>query len=100
MRCIWLQCIEDIELAKYYIAAELVPSWSQHLRCFIEILCYAFAFDCHNYTRWGPVYIAEMLLLSQTAPDVHEALEEGKHVVTSLVAHSTMFGQIWALNRL
>ena len=28
------------------------------------------------------MYIAEMLLLPQTAPAVHEAFEESKHVVT------------------
>ena len=28
------------------------------------------------------MYIAEMLLLPQTAPDVHEAFEGGKHVLT------------------
>ena len=43
---------------------------------------YAFAYDCNNYASWGPVYIAEMLLLPQTAPDVHEVLEAGKRVVT------------------
>ena len=90
---LWLQYIEDIELAIDYIAAERVPSWSQHLRCFVEILCYAFAYDCHNYARWGPMYIAEMLLLPQTAPDVHEAFEEGKHVVTR---SSGSFNSVWS----
>ena len=36
---LWLQYIEEIELAIDYIAAERVPSWSQHFRCFVEILC-------------------------------------------------------------
>ena len=89
---LWLHYIEDIQLAKDYIAAERVPSWSQHLRCFIEILCYAFAYDCHNYAGWGPVYIAEMLL-HQTAPDVHEAFKEGKHVETR---YSGSFNSVWS----
>ena len=90
---LWLQYIEDIELAMDYIAAARVPSWGQHLRCFVEILCYAVAYDCHNYARWGPVYIAEMLLLPQTAPDVHEAFEEGNHVVTR---SSGPFNSFWS----
>ena len=61
---LWLQYIEDIELAMELFAAERVPSWIHHLRCFVETLFYAFAYDCHNYARWGPVYIAEMLLLT------------------------------------
>lgn len=90
---LWLQYMEDVELAMEYIAAERVPSWSQHLRCFVEILCYAFAYDCHNYSRWGPVYVAEMLLLPQTAPNVYKAFEDGKHVVTR---SSGSFNSVWS----
>ena len=39
------------------------------------------------------MYIAEMLLLPQTAPDVHEAFEEGKHVVTR---SSGSFNSVWS----
>ena len=59
-----MQYIEDIVLTMDYIAAERVPSWSQHLWCFIELLCYAFAYDYHNYTRCGPVYVAEIVRLT------------------------------------
>ena len=38
------------------------------------------------------MYIAEMLLLPQTAPDVHEAFEEGKHIATS---SSGSFNSVW-----
>ena len=39
------------------------------------------------------MYIAEMLLLPQTAPDVHEAFKEGKHVVTR---SSGSFNSVWS----
>ena len=88
-----LQYIEDIELAIDFLQLSVFQSWSQHLLCIVEILCYAFAYDCHNYARWGPVYIAEMLLLPQTAPGVHEAFEEDKHVVTR---SSGSFNSVWS----
>ena len=39
------------------------------------------------------MYIAEMLLLPQTAPGVHEAFEGGKHVVTR---SSGSFNSVWS----
>ena len=39
------------------------------------------------------MYIAEMLLFPQTAPDVHGAFEEGKHVVTR---SSGSFISVWS----
>ena len=39
------------------------------------------------------MYIAEMPLLPQTAPDVHEAFEEGKPVITR---SSGSFNSVWS----
>ena len=39
------------------------------------------------------MYIAEMLLLPKTAPDVHEAFKEGKHVETK---SSGSFNSVWS----
>ena len=52
-----------------------------HISAFAEMLCYAFAYDHQNYSRWGPVYITEMLLLPETAPEVNTKFQEGEHVV-------------------
>ena len=46
------------------------------LLCFVEILHYAFAYDCHNYSRLGPFYIAQKLLLSQKSTAVYEVLRK------------------------
>ena len=43
------------------------------------------------------MYIAEMFLLPQTAADVHEAFEEGKHEVTR---SSGSFNSVWSDFRL
>ena len=39
------------------------------------------------------MYIAEMPLLPQTAPDVHEAFEEGKPVITR---SRGSFNRVWS----
>ena len=49
---------------------------------------------CHqNYSRWGPVYIAEMLLLPETAPEVNTKFQEGEHVVKR--SENTSFNTVW-----
>ena len=88
------QYIKDIDLALAYIEAEKIPSWEQHLKTFREILCYAFAYDRQNYGRWGPVYLAEMFQLAETAPPVYTALQDRKHVVTR--SSSTYFNSVWS----
>ena len=52
-----------------------------HISTFAGMLCYAFAYDQQNYSRWRPVCIAEMLLLPQTAPEVNTKFQEGEYVV-------------------
>ena len=88
------QYIKDIDLALAYIEAETIPCWEQHLKTFREILCYAFAYDRQNYARWGPVYLAEMFQLAETAPPVYTAFQDGKHVVTR--SSSTYFNSVWS----
>ena len=73
--------MNDVELSLNYIKAERIPDWQLHLACCADIISYAFAYDHQNYARWGPVYLAEMLLLPETAPEVHAMFESGKHVV-------------------
>ena len=46
-----------------------------HISVFAEMLCHAFAYDHQNYSRWGPVYIAEILLLTETAPEVTQSFK-------------------------
>lgn len=90
----WEQYISGVEIALDYIAAEKIPSWEQHLKCFADICCYAFAYDRQNYARWGPVYIAEMLRLPETDPDISETFESGKHVVNR--SESGSFNSVWS----
>ena len=91
---LWNQYIEDIQIALDYIAAEKIPIWDQHLQSFAEICSYAFAYDRQNYALWGPVYLAEMQLIQETAPDVYREFQRDKHVVTRS-SHSS-FNSVWS----
>ena len=65
-----------------------------HISAFAEMLCYAFAYDHQNYSRWGPVYIAEMLLLPETAPEVNTKFQEREHVVKR--SEISSFNTVWS----
>ena len=59
-----------------------------------EMLWYAFAYDHQNYSCWGPVYIAGMFLLPETAPEVNTKFQEGEHVVKR--SENTSFNTVWS----
>ena len=44
--------------------------WDLYLSSFCEMLPYFGAFDHSNYTRWGVIFLADMKMLPQTAPEV------------------------------
>ena len=97
----WHEYLNDVELSLNYIKAERIPDWQLHLACCADIISYAFAYYHQNYARWGPVYLAEMLLLPETAPEVHAMYEivfcylsqENMWFVDLGLDHSIMFGQ-------
>ena len=44
------------------------------------MLPYFAAFDHSNYTRWGVIFLTDMKILPQTAPEVQQAFESGDFV--------------------
>ena len=69
-------------------------NWNMRISAFAEILCYAFAFDYQKYSRWGQAYIAEILLLPESAPEVNTKFQEGEHVVKR--SENTSFSTAWS----
>ena len=63
----------------------------QHLR---KMLCCTFTYDHQNYYCWDPVYIAEMLLLPETTPEVNTKFQEGEHVVKR--SENTSYNTVWS----
>ena len=60
-----------------------------HLKSAAEMIPYFFSFDQANYSRWAPVYIADMHRLQETAPDVHQELMNVKR-------SKNKFNQVWS----
>ena len=54
--------------------------WDLYLSSFSEMLPYFAAFDHSNYTRWGVIFLADMKMLPQTAPEIQQAFESGDFV--------------------
>ena len=54
--------------------------WDLYLSSFSEMLPYFAAFDFSNYTRWGVIFLADMKMLPQTAPEVQQAVKSGDFV--------------------
>ena len=89
----WHEYLNDIELGLNYVKAEKIPDWQLHLACSADITSYAIAYDHQNYARWGPIYLAAMLRLPETTPEVHALSDSGKHVVRR--SSSGSFNNVW-----
>ena len=64
-----------------FIRAERKGDWRLHLASTAEMTPY-FSMDPTNYSPWLPAYIADMHLLEDTAPEVHQDFMQGNHAVS------------------
>ena len=55
------------------------------------MLPYFAAFDHSNYIRWGVIFLADMKMLPQTAPEVQQVFESGDFVTNET---ASTFNQI------
>ena len=76
----------------FKVRAERQLDWRLHLASTAEMAPYFFSMDRTNYSRWLPVYIADMHLLEDTAPEVHQEFMQGNHAVSR---SCQPFSQIW-----
>lgn len=53
---------------------------------------YFFAMDRPNYSRWLPVYLSDMNMLSESHPDVHQEFMRGEH---SICRSTKPFSKVW-----
>ena len=68
----WNSYVEMVLVLLRFIKAEHERDWRLHLALTAEMTPYFFSMDRTNYSRWLPVYIADMHLLEDTAPEVHQ----------------------------
>ena len=78
----WNSYVEMVLVLLRFIRAEREGDWRLHLASTAEMTPYFFSMDRTNYSRWLPVYIADMHLLEDTAPEVHQEFMQGNHAVS------------------
>ena len=88
----WNSYVKMVLVLLRFIRAEREGDWRLHLASTAEMTPYFFSMDRTNYSRWLPVYIADMHLLEDTAPEVHQEFMQGNHAVSR---SCQPFSQIW-----
>ena len=78
--CYWRQYMKLVSILLRFTRAIREGKWDLYLSSFSEMLPYFAAFDHLNYTRWGVIFLADMKMLPQTAPEVQQAFESGDFV--------------------
>lgn len=73
----WRQYMEMVSILMGFIRAEREGNWALHLELFCKMLPWFAIYDHTNYSRWGPVYLADMMALPTTAPEVHREFIAG-----------------------
>ena len=69
-------------LYRYCADAERCGDWLLHLLTTAAMTPYFFQFDRPNYSRWLPVYLADMYNLPEHHPKVHQESVNGNHSVS------------------
>ena len=97
----WEEYLTMVHILLNYVRAERDGIWDLHLSPVAQMLPYFFAFDRINYSRWISVHLADMRLLPQTAPAVHNEFVKGNHPVKRTPnSNLTKCGQTWASSKL
>ena len=78
--CYWRQHMKLVSILLRFTRVIREGKWGLYLSSFSEMLPYFVAFDFSNYTRWGVIFLADMKMLPQTAPEVQQAVKSGDFV--------------------
>ena len=76
----WSTYFNMVEILLDFIRVQREGDWNLHLEAFGAMLPWL-TYDHTNYARWGPVYLADMKNLKESALDVHSEFMNGNVVV-------------------
>ena len=65
----------------FIIQSERTGDWDLHLATFKDMLSWMMIYDHTNYSRWGVVYLLDVLQLPESCPDVWNEFKAGNFVV-------------------
>lgn len=77
----WNNILVLIGLVQNMIRADRTGNWILHLNTVEKLQPIFHAMDRTNYARWSSVYIHDMLVLKETAPDIYNRFMEGQFTV-------------------
>ncbi len=88
----WDSYISMVRLLLRFNRSIRVGNWSLNKQCIREILPWADAYDCGNYSRYLPIHFLQMLNLPGTHPAIHDHLENGQFGVQR--SSTNAFGKV------
>ncbi|KXJ20012.1 hypothetical protein AC249_AIPGENE15286 [Exaiptasia diaphana] len=91
--CFWMEYISVVLLLLQFVKAERIGDWQLHLSSTAPMVPYFYSMNRMNYSRWLPVYLADMNMLQTTHPAVHEEFLNGNHSVSH---GRNRFSQVWS----
>jgi hypothetical protein len=74
----WRNYMDMVSILLGFIRAEREGQWDLYLSLFARMLPWFSVYGHTNYSRWGPVYLADMRHLETTAPSVHHQFTAGR----------------------
>ena len=74
----WPDFIEMVQLLLCFICSTRTRNSIMHIQCLQEVLSWMAAYDRTNYARYVPLYIQNILQLSEIHPDIHNRLMAGE----------------------
>ena len=77
----WMTYLDMVEILLGLIRADREGDWQLHLACIRRVIPWCFAFDKVNYSRYLPVYYAQMTKLETSSPVLHQHFMQGYFTV-------------------
>lgn len=75
----WIDCLQSIQILLDFIRADRDFNWDLHVKTHARMLPYFFACNKQNYSRWGTLYVTEMLL--RLPEEVKEDFQAGNFAI-------------------
>ena len=88
----WSQYIQMVKFMLMYIRAERSGNWIMHLAPTASTAPHSFTLDRPNYSRWFPVYLADMNRLQEANLLVYQEFINGNHAVSR---STQLFAKVW-----
>ena len=95
----WTNVIALVQLVKDLVRADRSGDWLLHVETVKKLQPIFHVFDRSNYDRWSSIYLQDIFLLPEVAPDLYEKFLEGRFTVKKPNVPFTSVGTDQALEQ-